>query len=173
MDWADHRHLIVKDTRRTLLGNTLVLVMPRDRLRQITISRDLDLASLLGPDGRIATGDPASVPVGTYARQALTALGLWSIAEPRLARSDSVRSALLLVERGEAPLGIVYRTDAAVAPNVAIAGIFPDTTHDRITYPFAVPTAGDTPEARALLTFLQGAEAQAAFTRRGFLNIRQ
>jgi len=172
MDWADQHHLIVPDTRRTLLGNTLVLVMPRDRVHPVTIDSRLDLKSLLGADGRIATGDPSNVPAGIYAQQALTRLGLWATAEPRLARSDSVRSALLLVERGEAPLGIVYATDAVIAPNVAIAGTFPETSHDRITYPFAVPRSGDTPEARAFLDFLSTAKANAIFTQRGFLPVR-
>lgn len=172
MDWADQHQLIATDTRRTLLGNRLVLVMPRDRAQKVTIDASLDLKTLLGPDGRIATGDPSNVPVGIYARQALTRLGLWTIAEPRLARSDSVRSALLLVERGEAPLGIVYATDAAIAPNVAIAGFFPEVSHDRITYPFAVPRAGDTPEARALLAFLSTEAAMEIFVRRGFLAVR-
>ena len=168
MDWAAARGLIAEDTRRSLLGNDLVLVMPKAQLRQIRIETGLNLAGLLGPNGRIAIGDPSNVPAGIYAKQALTRLGLWGIAAPRLARSDSVRSALLLVERGEVPLGIVYATDAAVAPGVGIAGVFPDTSHDPITYPFAVPKAGDTPAARALLAYLSGTEAAAIFKLRGF-----
>ncbi|MCW3473655.1 molybdate ABC transporter substrate-binding protein [Limobrevibacterium gyesilva] len=168
MDWTQQRNLIATDTRRTLLGNTLVLVMPKDRVRPVQIGPGWDLMALLGADGRLATGDPANVPAGIYARQALTHLGLWAQAEPRLARSDSVRSALLLVERGEAPAGIVYATDAAVAPGVAIAGTFPADTHEPVTYPFAVTRAGDTPQARAFLDFLAGPEAKAAFARRGF-----
>lgn len=167
MDYLAQRGLIAADTRRDLLANRLVLVVPRDRARQVAVGPGLDLAALLGPGGRIATGDPAHVPVGLYAKQALTALGLWSQAEPHLARADDVRAALLLVERGEAPLGIVYATDAASA-GVAVAGTFPEDTHDRITYPFAVTRDGDTPEARALLLFLAGPEARAAFERRGF-----
>jgi len=108
------------------------------------------------------------VPAGIYARQALTALGLWPQAEPRLARAEDVRGALLLVERGEAPAGIVYATDAAASAGVAVAGTFPEGTHDPITYPFAVTRDGDTPEARALLLFLAGPEARAIFERRGF-----
>lgn len=173
MDWAAARGLIADNTRRNLLGNDLVLVMPRAQLRQIRIGANLDLAisdlaGALGPDGRIAIGDPGNVPAGIYAKQALTRLGLWGIAEPRLARTDNVRSALLLVERGEAPVGIVYATDAAVAPGVGIAGVFPDSSHDPITYPFAIPKAGDTPAARALLAYLSGAEAAAIFKQRGF-----
>jgi molybdate transport system substrate-binding protein len=168
MNWAAQRHLIADDTRRTLLGNTLVLVMPKDRVHPVTIGPGCDLMALLGPDGRLATGDPTNVPAGIYAKQALTKLGLWTAVEPRLARTDDVRSALLLVERGEVPAGIVYSTDAAVAPGVAIAGAFPENTHDPIVYPFAVTRVGDTPAARAFLDYLAGPEAGAIFARRGF-----
>ncbi len=168
MDYAAGKGLIATDTRRNLLGNDLVLVMPKDKARQIVIDSALDVAALLGADGRIATGDPANVPVGIYARQALTKLGLWAKIEPRLARSDSVRSALLLVERGEAPAGIVYATDAPIAPGVAIVGVFPDASHDPIIYPFAVTKAGDTAEARALLNYLAGPDAAKIFRAHGF-----
>jgi len=168
MNWATGRHLIADDTRRTLLGNTLVLVMPKDRVHPVKIGPGWDLMALLGADGRLATGDPDNVPAGIYAKQALTRLGLWSAVEPRLARAENVRSALLLVERGEVPAGIVYATDAAVAPGVAVAGAFPDNTHDPIAYPFAVTRAGDTPAARAFLDFLAGPEAGAIFAKRGF-----
>jgi molybdate transport system substrate-binding protein len=168
MNWAAQRRLIADDTRRTLLGNTLVLVMPKDRVHPVTIGPGWDLMALLGADGRLATGDPANVPVGIYAKQALIKLGLWSAVEPRLARTDDVRSALLLVERGEVPAGIVYSTDAAVSPGVAIAGTFPEDTHDPIVYPFAVTHVGDTPAARAFLDYVAGPEAGAIFAKRGF-----
>ncbi len=168
MDYAAGKGLIATDTRRNLLGNDLVLVMPKDKARQIVIDSALDVAALLGADGRIATGDPANVPVGIYAQQALTKLGLWAKIEPRLARSDSVRSALLLVELGEAPAGIVYATDAPIAPGVAIVGVFPDASHDPIIYPFAVTKAGDTAEARALLNYLAGPDAAKIFRAHGF-----
>ena len=168
MDWADRRHLVASATRRNLLGNTLVLVMPKDSVKPVTISASLDLNALLGADGRIATGDPASVPAGIYAKQAFTTLGLWDKAQPRIAGADSVRSALLLVSRHEAPVGIVYATDAAVDPGVAVAGVFPEDSHPPIVYPFAVATAGDTPEARKLLDFLAGPDASAVFAKRGF-----
>jgi len=171
MDYLAQRNLIAADTRRDLLSNRLVLVMPKDQARQVVVGPGLDLAAMLGPNGRLATGDPAHVPVGLYAKQALTALGLWSQVEPRLARADDVRSALLLVERGEAPLGIVYATDAAASAGVTVAGTFPAGTHDPVTYPFAVTRDGDTPEARALLLFLAGPEAQAIFARRGFMAV--
>ncbi len=168
MDWAQQRQLIVPGTRRDILGNALVLVVPKDRARRVNIGPGFDLAGLLGADGRLAVGDPSNVPAGIYARQALQRLGVWSVAEKRLARSDSVRSALLLVERGEAPAGIVYATDAAVAPGVVVAGTFPAASHDPITYPFAVVRAGDTPDARAFLDFLGGDAARAIFHARGF-----
>lgn len=173
MDWAQQRHLIVDATRRTLLGNSLVLVMPKNQLHKLTIDRTLDLAALLGPKGRLAVGDPTHVPAGIYARQALTSLGLWTTAEPRLARAENVRAALLLVERGEVPAGIVYSTDAAVAPGVAIAGTFPASSHDPIEYPFAITRAGDTPEARAFLAFLAGPEAARIFAHYGFVPLGQ
>jgi len=169
MDWVQARNLIVNDTRRTLLGNRLVLIMPRDQMHPVAIEKGMNLLALLGPNGRLATGDPSNVPVGIYAQQALTKLGLWESVEPHLARTEDVRAALLLVSRGEAPLGIVYATDAAVSPGVAVAGVFPSDLHDPIAYPFAVTRAGDTPEARAFLTFLAGPVAAEAFHRRGFI----
>ena len=168
MDYLDQRSLIAAGTRRNVLGNDLVLVVPADHARTVAIGPGFDLAGLLGPGGRLAVGDPAHVPAGIYAAQALKALGVWDVAEPRLARAEDVRGALLLVERGEAPAGIVYATDAAVSKGVAPAGVFPAGSHDPITYPFAVTKAGDTPEARALLTFLEGPEVRDIFRRRGF-----
>ena len=168
MDWAQTRNLIVPATRKELLGNTLVLVAPRDTAHPVEIKAGMDLEGLLGPGGRIATGDPASVPAGIYARAALTSLNLWGMAKSRIAASDSVRSALLLVERHEAPLGIVYATDAAVAPGVAVVGTFPRSSHPPIVYPFAVGKAADTADARAFLAFLSGPQATAIFRKRGF-----
>jgi molybdate transport system substrate-binding protein len=169
--WMDHlagKHLIAADTRKDLLGNELVLVVPADHPRQVTIAPGFKLLAMLGPSGRLATGDPAHVPVGIYAEQALKKLGLWEAVAPRLAAAADVRSALLLVERGEAPAGIVYATDAAASNAVMVAGKFPANTHDPIAYPFAVTKTGDTPEARALLTFLSGPQARAIFIKRGF-----
>jgi molybdate transport system substrate-binding protein len=169
MDYLAGRGLIAVGTRRDLLANQLVLVAPAGQSRHVAIGPGLDLAGLLGPAGRLATGDPAHVPVGLYAKQALRKLGVWDIAQPRLAPTADVRGALLLVERGEAPAGIVYATDAAASPRVVVVGVFPDDSHDPITYPFAITKAGDTPDARALLGFLAGSDARAIFARRGFL----
>jgi molybdate transport system substrate-binding protein len=168
MDYLVQRDLIASGTRRRLLGNDLVLIVPADHPAKVTIGPGFDILALLGATGRIATGDPAAVPVGLYAEQSLRKLGLWDAVVPRLARTEDVRAALLLVERGEAPAGIVYSTDAAVRAGVAIAGVFPDDSHDPITYPFAVTKAGDTPAARALMDFLAGPQARAVFLRRGF-----
>ena len=168
MDYLAEKHLIVTDTRKDLLGNDLVLVVSAGKPQHVTIGPGFDLLAMLGPDGRVATGDPAHVPVGIYAEQALRKLGIWDAVAPRLARTDDVRSALLLVERGEAPAGIVYATDAAVSKAVMIAGTFPADSHDPVSYPFAVVKSGDTPEARALMAFLAGPQARAIFVGRGF-----
>ncbi len=170
MDWAQAHGLVAEGTRRTLLGNRLVLVAPVGQVPQaVVIAPGLDLVGLLGPQGRLAVGDPASVPAGLYAKQALTRLGLWADVERRLARAENVRSALLLVERGEVRLGIVYATDAAVARGVAVVATFPAGLTEPIAYPFAVPRAGDTPAARRFMAFLAGPVAGAVFQRRGFV----
>ena len=177
--WADYleqRNLLVPGTRSSPLGNQLVLIAPArqpdDLPGEIALVPSVNLLPRLGPDGRIATGDPASVPVGKYAEAALRSLGIWDALAPRLARADNVRSALLLVERGEAPLGIVYSTDAAASEGVRIVGTFPEGTHPPITYPFALVRQGDQPEARALLAFLTGLEAAPVYRKLGF-SIRQ
>ncbi len=167
-DYLDKKGLLVPGTRQDLLTNSLVLVMPKDTARPVTIDAGLDLTALLGPEGRLAVGDPAHVPAGIYAQQALTKLGLWPQAQPRLARAEDVRGALLLVERGEAPAGIVYATDVAVSARLAVAGTFPPQSHDPISYPFALVKGGDSPEARALLAFLTSPAARDAFGKRGF-----
>ncbi len=168
VDYLAQRNLLAADTRTSLLGNDLVLIVPADRGRQVRVDATLDIAGLLGPNGRLATGDPKHVPVGIYAEQALRKLGLWDMVQPRLASTEDVRAALLLVERGEAPAGIVYATDAAVSTGVVIAGVFPEDSHEPIAYPFAVTRAGDTAEARAFMAFIMGPDARAVFVRRGF-----
>lgn len=174
--WADYlqsRGLLVASTRISPLGNTLVLVAPTDTARPVDIARGTDLVGLLGARGRLATGDPAHVPVGRYARSALTWMGQWEAIAPRLARADSVRAALLLVERGEAPFAIVYATDAATGTGVRIVGRFPADSHAAITYPFALTRrAADNATARAFLAFLTGPEARATWERFGFVGIR-
>jgi molybdate transport system substrate-binding protein len=168
MDYLADKKLIAADTRKNLLSNDLVVIVPANKPAKVQIGPGFDISSILGEKGRIATGDPAHVPVGIYAQQALTKLGAWDAIMPRLARTEDVRGALLLVERGEAPAGIVYSTDAAASKGVVIAGTFPADSHDPITYPFAVTRSGDTPEARALMSFLAAAAAREVFLRHGF-----
>jgi molybdate transport system substrate-binding protein len=168
MDYLEKRSLIEPGTRVTRLSNRLVLVAPAGAPRKVDIRRGTDLLPLLGPSGRLATGDPSNVPVGRYARQSLTWLGQWQALEPRLARADNVRVALAYVERGEAPLGIVYSTDAAMARDVQVVGEFPAESHAPIRYPVAIVARHATPEARRLLSFLGGPEAAPVFRRYGF-----
>jgi molybdate transport system substrate-binding protein len=168
MDYLQQRGDILQASRVSPIGNTLVLVGGAGA-PPLALARDTDLAALLGPNGRIATGDPAHVPVGIYAQKALEWMGQWSTLSPRLARADSVRSALLLVERGEAPFGIVYATDSAVSEGVTVVGTFPEASHPPVTYPFAlVKRAQSNVQAKALLAFLAGPEAAPAYKRFGF-----
>jgi len=168
-NYLQERNLLVNETRTSPLGNSLVLIAPAAAASPVTLTRGTDLLALLGPDGRIATGDPAHVPVGRYAQAALTWMGAWNGLSPRLARADNVRSALLLVERGEAPLGIVYSTDAAASTGVRVVGTFPAESHEPITYPFALTRRAEgNAQARALLGFLIGAEAAPTWQRFGF-----
>lgn len=169
--WADYlqqRSLILPATRTSPLGNALVLIAPKDQAGGDIVLTPADLLARLGPNGRLVTGDPASVPAGKYAQAALTTLGLWDQLAPRIARAQNVRAALLLVERGEAPLGIVYSTDAAASPGVRVVATFPNSSHPPITYPFALTPHGDTPQGRALLAFLTGPEAASVYRRLGF-----
>jgi molybdate transport system substrate-binding protein len=170
--WANYlqeRNLLVNATRTSPLGNALVLIAPANRAQPITLARNTSLAALLGPNGRIATGDPAHVPAGRYAQAALTWMGQWDAIAPRLARADNVRAALLLVERGEAPLGIVYATDAAASQGVRVVATFPAESHEAITYPVALTRRADgNAEARALLAFLTGPDAAPTWQRFGF-----
>lgn len=169
MDYLQQRNLIVNASRSSPLGNALVLVVPANAARPVALARGTDLAALLGPQGRIATGDPAHVPVGRYAQAALEWMGQWPALAPRLARAENVRAALLLVERGEAPFGIVYSTDAQASAGVRVVGTFPAGSHPAITYPFALTrrAEGNAP-ARALHGFLTGADSGPVWQRFGF-----
>jgi molybdate transport system substrate-binding protein len=169
MDYLAQRNLIVGATRKALLGNRLVLVVPADSaVGRVELKPGFDLRALLGPEGRWVTGDPAGVPVGRYAREALTRLGAWEFAQSRLVRAENVRVALAFVERGEVAAGVVYETDAAIAPKVRVAGVFPADSHTPITYPVAITAGRDSQEARDFLRFLASGEARAAFGRFGF-----
>jgi len=167
MDYGAEKKLIKDDTRFNLLGNTLVLIAAKDsKIEHVNITPGFDLVKLAG-DGRIATGDVKSVPVGLYAKDALERLGVWSAVEPKMAMAANVRAALILVARGEAPLGIVYSTDAKVEPNVKVVGVFPDNLHDPIIYPVAA-TLNAKPETTQYLAFLRSAAAKSIFESYGF-----
>lgn len=168
MDYLAERNLIVPATRISLIGNQLVLIAPTaSPITAVELIPGVDLASLIG-DGRLATGDPDHVPVGRYAKEALTKFGIWDQVDPRLARAESVRSALALVERGEVPLGIVYATDAAQTNKVRVVGTFPADSHAPIAYPMAIIAAADGPKTRALFDFLASDDAKAVYRKYGF-----
>lgn len=169
MDALERDDLIDPASRVSPIRNSLVLIAPVDGAAPpAAIDRGLDLAARLGADGRLAMGDPAHVPAGIYARQALETLGLWHSLEPRLAYADNVRVALALVERGEAPLGIVYATDAAISRGVRVVGLFPAGSHAPITYPFALIKAQANEDARAFFRYLTSDAAREIFARYGF-----
>ncbi len=168
MDYGAERKLIKDDTRINLLGNALVLIAGKDsKIATVAIKPGFDLAKLAG-DGRIATGDVKAVPIGIYAQAALEKLGVWASVEPKMAMTANVRDALILVARGEAPLGIVYSTDAKVEPGVKVVGTFPEDSHPPIVYPVAA-TAGARPESAPYLAFLRSQAAKAIFETYGFL----
>jgi molybdate transport system substrate-binding protein len=170
LDWMDYgleHKLINPKTRVNLLGNRLVLIAPKDsKTGAVTIAPGFDLAKLAG-GGRIAIGEVKAVPAGRYALAALQKLGLWSSVEKHVAMVENVRVALTLVARGEAPLGIVYETDAKVERGVKIIGHFPDGSHPAIVYPVAA-TVNAKPEASRYLAFLQSMPAKTTFERYGF-----
>ncbi len=168
MDYLQQRKLIAEDSRKRLLGNRLVLVVPAASGASVDLSPGFDLAALLGRDGRWVTGDPASVPVGRYAQEALTKLGAWPLAQTRLVRAENVRVALAFVERGEVAAGVVYETDAALSTRVRVAGVFPADSHAPISYPFAIVGRNDSPAARDFLRHLQGPEAREVWRKYGF-----
>jgi len=167
MDYLESRKLIKPQSRSDLLGNSIVLVAPTISTLELTIAPGFALAAALG-GGRLAMADPAAVPAGRYGKAALDKLGVWDTVANRIAAAENVRAALLLVARGEAPLGIVYRTDAAVEPGVRIIGTFPPDTHPPIVYPIALTATSDNPDAPALLVYLRGAASRAQFQKAGF-----
>jgi molybdate transport system substrate-binding protein len=167
MDYAIGKKAVNESTRVNLLGNSLVLVAPKDsKIDDVNIRPGFDLAKLIG-GGKIATADVKTVPVGKYARAALEKLGAWQAAEPKFAMTDNVRAALALVARGEAVLGIVYSTDAKVEPGVKIVGTFPADSHPAIIYPVAA-TATARAETADYLAFLRSSSAKAIFEKYGF-----
>jgi molybdate transport system substrate-binding protein len=168
MNYVDQKHLIVAASRRDVLTNHLALIAPATSSVKLKIARGMPLAKALG-DGRLSVAGP-EVPAGKYAKASLTALGVWPSVQDHLAQADNVRGALAFVARGEAPLGIVYDTDAKVEPKVKIVGLLPDDSHPPIVYPAAlVAGAGNPQGGAAFLGFLQGPEAAKVFQGYGFV----
>ena len=167
MDYLQTQKLIQVATRHDVLGNQLVLVAPVTSKITLHIAPNFPLLAALG-NSRLAIGDPDGVPGGRYAHEALTKLGVWNTVADRLARADSVRSALALVDRGETPLGIVYQTDALIDKNVRVVDVFPDNTHLPITYPIAL-ASGAKADAAKFLSYVQSPAADIVFKRYGFI----
>ncbi|WP_323035479.1 molybdate ABC transporter substrate-binding protein [Pararhodobacter sp.] len=173
-DWMDAvqaEGLIADGMRRDLLGNALVLIA-HAAAAPVTLTPALDLAAMLG-DGHLAMALVDAVPAGQYGKAALQSLGLWEAVAPLVVQTDNVRAALALVALGEAPLGIVYATDARAEPAVTVLGTFPDESHPAITYPLALLTEARDPADRAFYDALQGEAARAVFERHGFVVLDQ
>ncbi|MGE0748755.1 MAG: molybdate ABC transporter substrate-binding protein, partial [Rhodospirillales bacterium] len=169
-DWMNYlaeRKLIRADTRRDLLANRIVLIAPKSSTVATKIAPGFPLASLLG-GGKLAMAQTETVPAGKYGKASLTALGVWPSVERSVAQAENVRAALLLVSRAEAPLGIVYQTDAAADANVRIVDAFPADTHPPIVYPVAVLAGAKHADAAAFVTFLRSDAAKPAFVKQGF-----
>jgi molybdate transport system substrate-binding protein len=165
MDYLDERHEVVTASRRNLLGNMLVLIVPQGKRFDVKLESGFAIEHAFST--KLCMGEPASVPAGIYGKQALTSLGWWSRLQSRVVGTDDVRTALAFVERGECALGIVYETDAKISDRVEVLAAFPETSHDPIVYPFAL-LEGHGPEAPAFLDYLASAPAQAVFEKYGF-----
>lgn len=170
LDWMDalqKKNLIDVASRHTLLGSTLVLIAPKASAISLPMEKNLPLLRALGPGGRLAMASVDSVPAGRYGKAALTYLGVWDAVAKRVAQADNVRAALAFVAKGEAPLGIVYGTDARAEPAVRVVATFPAESHPEILYPVAL-VADAKPDARDFLDFLLSPEAAPAFEAQGF-----
>lgn len=167
MDYLQQRNRLDVATRRSLLGNRLVLIAPRASKAQVDLKRPATLLAALG-DGRLAVGQTRTVPAGKYAKASLESLSLWNGVRPRLAESESVRAALMLVARGETPLGIVYASDAKAEPGVRVVATFPEDSHPPIVYPVAALRGARAAQAARFVQWLASPAADALFTKRGF-----
>jgi molybdate transport system substrate-binding protein len=167
MEYLAERKLIRPETRSDLLSNRLVLIAPKGTNLQVEIKPGFPLASLLG-QGYLALANTDAVPAGKYSKAALETLGVWEQVRGRIAQAENVRAALLLVSRGEAPLGIVYESDAVSDPSVVEVGILPDATHPRIIYPIALTSGSTSPDAGGFLDELKSPQARTIFEKQGF-----
>lgn len=164
MDYLQNKQMVAATDRVNLLGNRLVLIRPKDQPLKIKIEKTFDISTVL--QGKLCTGDTKSVPVGKYAKQALTSIGWWDEVRPRLVETEDVRAALNFVARGECQLGIVYATDAAISKNVLVAGVFPENSHSAIIYP--VGLIKKNAESMKYYKFIQSPEAKTVFKKYGF-----
>jgi molybdate transport system substrate-binding protein len=164
MDYLQNKQLVVPADRINLLGNRLVVITPKDRPIKLKMDKSVDPTNAI--QGKLCTGDTKSVPVGKYAKQALTSLGWWEKLEPRLVETEDVRAALNFVARGECQVGIVYATDAAISKDVVVAGIFPENTHPPIIYP--VGLIKKNADSVKFYKFLQSGQAKAVYKKYGF-----
>jgi len=171
MDELEKQKLIKTDSRRNLLGNTLVLIAPGGSGTKIVLEPGVDLLAAL-KGGRLAVGEVKAVPAGRYAKAALESLGAWDAVSGHLAEQVNVRAALQLVARGEVPLGIVYGSDANAETKVEVAGVFPETSHPPIIYPVAIVASSKNPAAAEYLAYLGSEEAAAIFAKHGFAPIK-
>ncbi len=170
LDWMDYvasKNLIKADSRFNLLGNKIVVIAPRDSKTTALAITGADLAKTLA-GGRLSMANVDAVPAGKYGKAALEKLGAWSDVKDHIAQAENVRAALLLVARGEAPLGIVYSTDAAAESSVRIVATFPEDSHPPIIYPAALTRDSSNADAKAFLDFLRSAKARTAFEKQGF-----
>lgn len=167
MDWLAERKLINEASRKTLLGNTLVLIAPKDSAVALKIEKGFKLAEALG-EGRLAMGDTKSVPAGVYGQAALASLGVWDQVSAKVAGAENVRVALTYVARGETPLGIVYGTDAKSEPQVKVVDTFPADSHPPIIYPAALTAASANATAKTFLELLSSGDATSIFKGEGF-----
>jgi molybdate transport system substrate-binding protein len=167
MDDVEKHKLVKPGTRVTFLANTLVLVAPATSAHAVAIKPGFPLARLIG-DNKLAMAEPNSVPAGKYGKEALTRLGVWDQIAPKIASGDSVRAALALVERGEAPYGIVYATDAYASKSVKIVGVFPAASHAPITYPIATLATATSADTEGFRRFLLSGAGKAIFKHYGF-----
>lgn len=168
MDYAIDKQQMLANTRFTLLGNELVLIAPKDsKITKVEIDKKTDWKKLL-EGGRLAVGDPDHVPAGIYAKESLENLGAWSTLAPEMARANNVRSAMALVERAEAPLGIVYGSDAVASDKVKVVGIFPEASHKPVEYPMAIVKGHENPTVTAFYDYLKSPAAAVIFEKYGF-----
>ncbi len=168
MDYAIDKQQIVANTRYTLLGNTLVLIAPHDsKIDSVVIDKKTDWKKLLD-GGRLAVGDPDHVPAGIYAKESLEHLDAWAVLAPEMARANNVRSAMALVERAEAPLGIVYGSDAIASNKVKVVGTFSEASHKPIEYPMAIVKGHENQNVNDFYDYLKSPQATEIFKIYGF-----